>query len=290
MVARNGSVVQIFLSSGIYLVLVLKLGLVKGVEQVLVIVLQDDIALIEAEPSLQSVVAKVFLPVSREFVNVLPQGQRFVGLDDDRGDAVDGEIILVHAQVKVVHQVQFGHLVILIHCRGGGGTKEPLFSLENPHLGARKLLLNLPWTAFSPMGHRKKPNSSWAKVLFIFSQRYELIRARTSEQKDGNEETERAFPRSWKAEDIESEGGSEYLCTFYGNPLLGTSCGWEFCTPVALIFNPLALAQIGGEVGTIGLEYLATHTTSDFVIGSIAGDSFSISFLVARNTSHNHDT
>lgn len=128
MVARNGSVVQIFLSSGIYLVLVLKLGLVKGVEQVLVIVLQDDIALIKAEPSLQSVVAKVFLPVSREFVNVLPQGQRFVGLDDDRGDAVDGEIILVHAQVKVVHQVQFGHLVILIHCGGGGGTKEPLIS------------------------------------------------------------------------------------------------------------------------------------------------------------------
>lgn len=140
------------------------------------------------------------------------------------------------------------------------------------------------------MGHRKKPNSSWAKVLFIFSQRYELIRARTSEQKDGNEETERDFPRSWQAEDIESEGGSEYLCTFYGNPLWGTSCGCEFCTPVALIFNPLALAQIGGEVGTLGLVYLATHATSDFVIGSIAGDSFSISFLVARNTSHNHDT
>ena len=63
--------------------------------------------------------AKVFLSVLRESVHVLPQGQRLVGLHDDRDDAVDGQVLgLVHAQVKVVHQVQFGHLVVLGHWVG----------------------------------------------------------------------------------------------------------------------------------------------------------------------------
>lgn len=99
-----------------HLVLVLELGLVERLERILVVLAENGLAAVHTDAPLQAIMAKVFLPIARKLVDVLPQGQRHVRLDDDGGDAVDGQVLrLVHAQVVVVHDVQLGHLVILGH-------------------------------------------------------------------------------------------------------------------------------------------------------------------------------
>lgn len=103
--------------SPFYLVLVLEFGLVECLQVLLVQLAEYAITLIHANSSLQAIMTKVFLPVSRKLLDVVPQRKRAVGLYYHRSDAVDGQVIrLVQAQVVVVHQVQLGHLVIRGHC------------------------------------------------------------------------------------------------------------------------------------------------------------------------------